>query len=124
MTISLFGFCIMSQDILPVNFTISAAAKQAIAQIRADHDAQFPGDPAAVLSVAWGLYREESGSERFENVVIGFYTRSMLGEVAHAIQRVSGLDLIFFTTQELRRNFAGKILDHADERGFFLRNPT
>jgi hypothetical protein len=107
-------------DILPVNFTISSAAREAIEQIRREYDAQFPEDTAAVLSVGWGIYTAESGNQ-FENVVIAYYPRSMLPVVAAGIQRVSGVDLVFFTIHEHWKKFAGKILDHAGGRGFFLR---
>jgi hypothetical protein len=43
--------------------------------------------------------------------------------VADAIQEVSGLKLVFFTTEQYRPRFQGKVLDHAAERGFFLRDP-
>jgi hypothetical protein len=106
---------------LPVNFTISAAAKRAIDQVRQDYDAQF-SDPAAVLWVGWGFY--QAGSEhQFENVVIGFYGQSELAEIAHGMQEASGVKLIFFVTEEFHSNFEGKILDFADDRRFFLRSP-
>ena len=47
----------------------------------------------------------------------------MLSEVAHGIQNVSVLQLVFFTTEQYYRRFEGKVLDHAADRGFFLRNP-
>jgi len=107
-------------DVLPVNFTISPEAKNAIAQIRREYDAQFSDDPAAVLCVGWGLYSRDS-KPQFENVVISFYPQSMLAEVSRGIQEASGLHLVFFTTEQYRRKFAGKVLDHAEGRGFFLR---
>jgi hypothetical protein len=112
----------MSQsEILRANFTISPAAKVAVERIRRDHDAQFP-DPAAVLSVGWGFYIADSGP-RWENVTIGFYTTAELPDVAHGIQEVSGLKLIFFITEEYLDRFEGKVLDHSDAQGFFMRNP-
>ena len=111
----------MSQsDILAANFTISAAARAAAEQLRLDYDSQFPGDPAAVLSVAWGIATFESGDQA-ENVVLGFYPRSMLAEVSHGIQEVSGVKLIFFTNGDYLDKFEGKVLDHAEGRGFFMR---
>ena len=108
-------------DILPVNFTISAVAKQAIERIRQDWDEQFP-DPAAVAMIGWGIFNLNSG-QKGENVVVSFYAESQLAEVAHAVQEVSGLKVVFFTTPEYYPNFEGKILDFADDRWFFLRNP-
>lgn len=110
-------------DILRANFTISPAARAAIERIREDYDAQFGDDPAAVLSVAWGFFSHQSGHPRWENVVISFYPRSMLAEVAHGIQEVSGVKLIFFTTEEYLHKFEGKVLDHSDEQGFFMSEP-
>ena len=108
-------------EILRANFTISPAAKAAIERVRREYDAQSGDDPAAVLSVAWGLFSHQSGDPRWENVVISFYPRSMLTDVAHGIQEVSGVKLIFFTTQEYLHKFEGKILDHSDDQGFFLK---
>ena len=113
----------MSQsEILRANFTISPAAKNAIDQIRRDHDAQF-ADPAAVLCVGWGFYIPNSGP-RWENVTISFYTRSEFADVAHGIQEVSGIKLIFFTTEEYLDRFEGKILDYSGSEGFFMRKPS
>jgi hypothetical protein len=109
-------------DVLPVNFTISPAARTAIAQIRRDYDAQFPHDPAAVLSVAWGFYYADT-PRQFENVVIAFYPQSMHAQIAHGIQEASGLELIFFITEEYHGKFAGKVLDYSEARRFFLRDP-
>jgi hypothetical protein len=111
-----------SSGLLPVNFTISETAKQAVEKVRADYDAAFPHDPAAVLCVAWGIVIPKSGPSS-ENVVVGYYQQSMLPEVAHGIQEVSGVKLVFFTTEEFHGRFAGKVLDYAESGGFFLREP-
>ena len=113
----------VQSDILAANFTISAAGRAAAERLRRDYDAQFPEDPAAVLSVAWGIATFESG-EQAENVVLGFYPRSMLAEVAHGIQEVSGVKLIFFTMRDYLDKFEGKVLDHTEDRGFFMRAPV
>jgi hypothetical protein len=109
----------MSSEISRANFTISAEAKRAIEDVRAKHDASFPGDPAAVACVAWGVSVPDSGAS-FDGVMIGFYTQSMLADVAHGIQEVSGMKLVFFITDEHYGKFDGKILDHTVARGFFL----
>jgi len=108
-------------DILPVNFTISLAAKQEIEVIRRQWNEQLP-DPAAVLSVSWGLFHFNSG-EKSENVVISFYGESELSKISHGIQRVSDMDVVFFTIPEYHSKFEGKVIDHAPNRGFFLREP-
>lgn len=107
--------------ILPVNFTISQVAKAAIVSLRQEYNAQSPHDPAAVLSVSWGRFMPHSGPQ-YEAVVMSFYPQSQLADVAHGIQQVSGLDVIFFTTPQHHGKFAGKVLDHAAERGFFLND--
>jgi hypothetical protein len=106
-------------EILRANFTISPAAKAAIERVRQDHDAQFGDDPAAVLSVAWGLFSHQSW-QRWENVVISFYTRSEFADVAHGVQEVSGVKLIFFTMEEYLDRFEGKVLDHSESQGLFM----
>lgn len=111
-----------SSDILPVNFTISDAAIVAAERIRADYDRTAPEDPAAVLCVAWGITTPDAGAIS-ENVVVGYYQQSMFSDVADAIQEVSGVKLVFFTTEEYHGNFAGKVLDFARDLGFFLREP-
>jgi len=102
------------------NFTISARAKQEIANVRAEYDRQFPNDPAEIPGVSWG-YRQGTDPEK-GFVTVGFYPRSQKREVVHGIQTVSGIDLIFFTTPEFSRKFDGRVLDFSDERGFFLRS--
>jgi hypothetical protein len=111
-----------TSEILPINFTISSLAKRALEQVRRDYDLRFPQDPAAVLSVAWGLGVSDTG-QRSENVVIGVYPLSMRSHVASGIQDASGIPMVFFTTEEFHYKFAGKVLDHSGERGFFLREP-
>jgi hypothetical protein len=108
-------------DVLPINFTISPAAKREIEIVRAFWDSES-SDPAAVAVIAWGLYRFNSGQER-GTVVVTFYGRSQLPEVADMVQDVSGLKVVFLTTEEHHPRFNGKIVDHAADRGFFLREP-
>ncbi|MEJ2623688.1 MAG: hypothetical protein P8Z80_03850 [Pseudolabrys sp.] len=112
----------VTSDILPANFTISAEAKRAIKDVRAQYDKQWPDNPAAVACIAWGIVKPNDGPQS-ERVIVGFYQRSMLADVAHGIQEVSGVPLIFFTTEDYVGNFAGKVLDYSIERGFFLRAP-
>jgi hypothetical protein len=106
-------------DILPANFTISSAAKREIEVIRRLWNAQF-ADQAGVLMVGWGLYRFNSG-RKGEGVIVSFYGESQHSEIAHGIQQVSGMEVVFFTIPQYAAKFDGKILDHAPERGFFLR---
>ncbi|HZQ11449.1 MAG TPA: hypothetical protein VFB31_01420 [Pseudolabrys sp.] len=109
-----------SPEILPVNFTISEAAKRAAEDIRAEYDATWPDNPAAVLFVGWGITVPETGP-RSENVVLGYYQQSDLAAVEHGIQETSGVKLVFFITDEYHAKFEGRALDYTRDRGFFLR---
>jgi hypothetical protein len=109
-----------SSEIQRANFTISPAAKIGIGKIRAEYDAAMPDNPAAVASIAWGYVHPERGTSS-ERVMVGFYQRSQLPDVAYGIQTVSGVDLIFFVTDETRLKFEGKLLDYEPAQGFFLR---
>lgn len=108
-------------DIPVANFTISDNAKRGIEVVRRGFNAAST-DPAGVLSVGWGRFMPNSGPA-FENVVVSFFGRSQLPQIADAVQTVSGLDVFFFANSKDYPNFEGKVLDFDDERGFFLRRP-
>ena len=108
-------------DILRANFTVSDAAKREIENLRRSWNENV-SDPAAVVTVSWGFYHFDSG-EKAENVVISFFGQSELPRVAHGIQRVSGIDLVFNTWREYLPKFEGKVIDHTQDRSFFLRKP-
>ncbi len=111
----------MTDELLSANFTISAAAKRGIDLVRQEYARRFPDDPPAVPSVAWGYIE---GTDPFSGrVLVGFYQQSMLGDIEHGIQEVSGVKLIYFTTEKFFPLFEGKVLDFEDSRGFFLRAP-
>ena len=106
---------------LPVNFALALPARRALEQLRSEIDERYPEDPVAVLSIAWGF---PPGADPLSgNVVIGFYPRSLMADVAHGIQEVFGVRLVFATSEEFHPLFAGKVLDHEEGRGFFLRDP-
>ena len=112
----------MSDDDSPrANFTISDAAIREFENLRQYWNENIP-DPAGVLTVSWGLYHFNSG-EKAEGVIVSFFSQSELPRVAHGIQRVSGIDLVFNTWQQYLPKFEGKVLDHTPERSIFLRNP-
>ena len=104
-----------------VNFAISDGGKRGIEIMRQSFDAHS-SDPPDVLCVGWGRFMPNSGSA-FENLAVSFYGRSQRLEIADAIQDVSGLPVVFFATPKDYTKFAGKVLDFADDRGFFLRTP-
>lgn len=105
--------------LLRATFTLSIAAKRAAEELRIEYDTRFSGDPAAVLSVGWGYV--EGMPPLSGRVVLGFYPRSMAAAVAHGIQEVSGVPLIYFVTEQFHPLFDAKVLDHALDRGFFMR---
>lgn len=108
-------------EILPINFAISDAARLEIQKLREFWNATT-SDPAAVAMIGWGFFHKNSG-ERWEDVVVGFYGESQFAEIAGAVQDASGLPVVFFTTEEHHPKFDGKVVDYAAERGFFLHGP-
>jgi len=111
----------MSNEIIRPNFTISDAAKAVLADIRQKMALSSPEDPPEVSSVAWGTFHDKSSGKTHENVVLGFYPKSMHARIAHGISTVSGINIVFFVTKETATHFAGKILDF--DSWFFLRDP-
>lgn len=108
-------------DIIPARFTISAEAKREIEYIRGLWDATFP-DPADVVMVGWGEWQPNHG-DPFESVIVSFYDRSQREQIAHGIQQVSGLPVIFFTIPLHAPKFDGKVIDFDPSRGFVLNDP-
>ena len=108
-------------DVPVANFAIADNAKRGIDRLRRFYDANSE-DPADVVTIVWGRVMPNS-APAFETVVVTFYPRSMRSMIADAIQTVSGLDVFFFATPLDLPNFGGKVLDFADDRGFFLREP-
>ncbi len=52
-----------------------------------------------------------------------FYKKEMRHQIQKHIQMLSGIEVVFFTTDTDARNFQGKVLDFSDKQGFFLRDP-
>ena len=111
---------IPDQDISPINFTLSAAAHAEIDNLRRFWNGQVP-DEADVLVIAWGRTEPKVG-EAFEHVVVTFYGRSERASIAHGIQHMDGLEIIFFVTEEGAARFAGRTVDFAPDEGFVLRD--
>ena len=111
----------LPSDIPAVNFTISSGAREGIDRLRASYNANS-ADPADVATIVWGRVMPKSG-DPFETVVVTFYPRSMRASIAPAIQMVSGLEVFFFATSLDLPKFQDKVLDFAEDRGFFLRAP-
>jgi hypothetical protein len=109
-------------DVPRANFTISDDAKRGIEWLRRDYDAHV-ADPADVVTIAWARFMP-TGSPPFENVSVAFYGRSRRAEIAPAIQIISGIEVAFLPAAMDVPKFEGKVLDFAEERGFFLREGT
>ncbi len=106
-------------DGLPVNFTISDAAKAGIEAIKTQWNAQFP-DKAVVPTIAWGYVQNES--KVYDGmVIVSFYTENQYNEIKHGIERISGIDLFFYITKENHYRFEGKMLDFTERDFFFLK---
>lgn len=103
-----------------VKFSFSAAALVAIEDIRADWKRQFPGEDPDIVCVAWGTYTTDDGRMGGKPVVT-FYTKAQRDEIAPYTQRVSGLEVLFFTIPDYLHHFEDKVLDFSKERFFFLR---
>src|SRR5689334_6127009 len=104
---------------LPVNFSISVRAIQAIEDMRRDWDSKFT-DKAAVVSIAWGVVIEDRTGKTAGLPVVSFYSQSQLPEVARGIERISGIDVVFFITSADHWRFQNKLLDFDRKRGFLL----
>ncbi|HVY20466.1 MAG TPA: hypothetical protein VHA70_10365 [Bauldia sp.] len=111
----------MTDGLLIATFTLSAAAKHGVERVRELYLARFPDNPPAVASVAWGYV--EGSDPLSGKVIVGFYQQSQFAEIEHGIQEVSGVPLIYFTTEQFHPLFDGKVLDYEDGQGFFLRAP-
>ncbi len=110
----------MNDNPLPVNFTLSEAAKAEIARLRSIWPEMAKEEPG-YLSISWGeVYVNEGRQSGI--VLVNFYPRSEDDELRPYIQQVSGVDFIYFTTQQHWWRFSGKVLDHTPEQSFFLRD--
>lgn len=109
----------MRADVPVANFTISDAAKRGIDALRELFDKHSP-DPAAVPTVGWVAPGAAKGDQSAE-VAVTFYARSQYGEIASAIQVVSGIEIVFLPAPGDYVRTEGKVLDYISERGFFLR---
>ncbi len=108
----------IKSDIPAINFTISANARRGIDVLRQAFNAHS-SDPADVLCIGWGRFMPHN-APGFENVVVSFYGKSQRTDIADAIQSVSDFEIAFFATPPDHAKFEGKVLDFADDRGFFL----
>lgn len=115
---------VIEMAILRANFIISPEAKLAIEALRVEYKASWPTDPPTVPCVSWGtIIPKNETAVRSQNVIVSFYQRSQGQNIDKLVQEVSGIKLVFFTTEEFHGQFEGKILDFSNEKGFFLRQP-
>ena len=109
----------MTDNPLPVNFTLSEAAKAEIDRLRSIWP-QLANEEPGYLSIAWGeVYFDNGGQSGI--VLVNFYPRNDDDELRPFIQTVSGVEFIFFTTMQHWWRFSDKVLDHSPEKSFHLR---
>ena len=105
---------------IPANFTISESACAGIEHLRSLTAAHFQ-QPMVAAGISWG-HIERNDIYANEQVVVGFYGLSdMTPALWQSVQTVNGINIVFFITQAEAHNFAGREIDFADDRGFFLR---
>ena len=109
----------MKIDGLPVNFSISARAKEEIDTMRQYMNNRSPGS-AAIPMIAWGDLIDDRTGKTAGCPCVGFYHQSQMPEVTRGIEKVSGVDVIFFITSRDYWRFENKILDFDPKRGFLL----
>ncbi|MDE2363123.1 MAG: hypothetical protein KGM42_10645 [Hyphomicrobiales bacterium] len=111
------------EGFIPARFSFTPAARSFIEKVRNDAENR-ERQPAVALSVAWGTYTNNDGEAR-QGVVVGLYMKSEVTDaIASWIQDVDGLGVIFNTVPDLAPNFDGKVIDYAETRWFFLRDPV
>ncbi len=104
----------------PVNFTISDAAKKEIDHLRSIWKGMTNAEPD-VMSIAWGNVVPHKNPAMTQGyLVIAFYPPEYRAEIAHALEYISGLELLFFITKENYYRFEGKIIHHTPEKSFHL----
>ncbi len=106
----------------PINFTFSSISIVEIENIRRAWIKEFPSEEPDVVSVAWEFFQYNNGRKR-EMPIVSFYTKDMRPEIQTHIQMLCGYEVIFFTIEPYALCFEGKVLDFAEEQGFFLRDP-
>ncbi len=104
-------------------FALSDTAVEQMRVIRADYLAYSPQNPPVLagISVAASLVEGKAGQW---HVVIGFWRQSEITrdnpEWKNAV-RVRDIDVVFDVPEEHLPMFAGKVIDYAPDRAFFLK---
>jgi hypothetical protein len=101
-------------------YNFSSNALRAIESLRPEFEAMSREKSGAVV-VAWGTSIPHDGSPGRSAVVISFYTESQMVEMGQHVVKIDGMDVINFLLPQDFPRFDGKIIDYADNRGFFLR---
>ncbi len=83
---------------------------------------KFPDEEPDIVVIGWGLVEYNNG-KRAGMPMVSFYTKDRREEMIRHVQVMSGLEIIFFTIPPYLELFEGKVLDFAETRGFFLRDP-
>ena len=101
------------------DFTFSSNAIHAIEKLRPQFEAAAKEKSGAVV-VAWGTAIPHDGSQGRSAIVVSFYTESQMVEMAQHVRVIDGLEVILFTLPNNYPRFDGKIIDYADNKGFFF----
>ena len=108
-------------DILPINFSLSDAARRRLEELEDSFNERYPDDPAAILGFGWGYMLGTSPDKG--NVAIGFHRQSEKRAVVAGAQEAFGRQVIFAVSEANHRRFEGKILDLDDQNQLYLRDP-
>jgi hypothetical protein len=109
-------------QILPINFTLSPKAREAIEHLR-EYSKERNSKSGEIASFAWGHYYP-NGGKKFEAISFGFYREDQREEIAPFIQYIDGMEMVFFVTEKDHGKFEGKVIDFAEGRGFFFQEPA
>lgn len=104
---------------LPINFTLTDAAKDRILWLMHNTRSEKCGPPV-LATIAWAIDLHADG-RRIEGPAIGFYDAVGAVKVKGSIQVVNGLDVIYFVNEATWQHFQDRIVDFSDYRGFYLQ---
>jgi hypothetical protein len=97
-----------------VNFSIASSAKKEL-EVPCRAYEEHANAEADVVMIGWGEYRMNDGRQ-FGDVIVSFYEKDQRADIKDGIQLVDGVEVLFFTTRSLSKNFAGKTLVHESGR--------
>lgn len=105
-----------------IKFRFSKSCILGVEKLRKDWIKNFPFEEPDIVTVSWGEIYCNNG-KKGELPIVSFYKKEIRHQIQKHIQMLSGIEVVFFTTDTDARNFQGKVLDFSDKQGFFLRDP-